>query len=162
MSSFGARAYSKVGIESSVISADPHRLVQMLFDAALQEIDRAEGHLAARRIPAKCKAIGKACRIINEGLRAAIKRDADPVLPGRLILLYDYVMMRLVQANLRNDIEALREARRLFADLRDAWVAIAPKVAAGVAAAPAAPVAARPALAGYGAAPAARRFTVTA
>jgi flagellar protein FliS len=170
MSGFGAKAYHQVGIESTVGSADPHRLILMLFEAALQSISQAEAHLAARRIADKGRAIGKACRILNEGLRASVRADANPMFASRLVMLYDYAMLRLTQANLRNDAAPMREAHRILSDLRDAWVAIAPKAGAGVAAAAAPRPAAAPARAGYapaasgyaGAAQPARRFTAAA
>ncbi len=41
-----AAAYAKVGLETGVASADPHRLVLMLYDGALLTISRAEQALA--------------------------------------------------------------------------------------------------------------------
>jgi flagellar protein FliS len=170
MSGFGAKAYHQVGIASTVGAADPHKLTLMLFDGALQSISQAEAHLAARRIGDKCRAIAKACRILNEGLRASVRSDADPMLASRLVMLYDYAMMRLTQANIRNDAAPMREAHKILSDLRDAWAAIAPKAGAGVSAAAAPRPAAAPARAGYapaasgyaGAPQPARRFTAAA
>jgi len=168
MSGFGAKAYQKVGIESMVGSADPHQLTLMLFDGALQSISLAEAHLAARRIVDKGRALSKAIRILNEGLRAAVRHDHDPLLASRLVMLYDYAMLRLTQGNLRNDPAPMREAHEIISNLRDAWAAINPKAAArgalpAAAAVPAAPArAAYPAATGYAAAQPARRFAAAA
>jgi flagellar protein FliS len=133
MSGFGAQSYSRVAVDSGVGGASPHRLVLMLFDGAIDSIRLAEAHLAARQIPAKCAALSKASRIIDSGLKAGINRSVDPLLASRLILVYDYTMVRLLHANARNDVAAMHEARQLLGGLRDAWAAIGPAVAAGAA-----------------------------
>jgi flagellar secretion chaperone FliS len=131
MSGFGAGAYRRVAVESGVNAADPHRLVLMLFDAALDATRLAEAHLAARQIPEKCAAIAKATRIIDSGLKAGVNPAADRQMAARLVLLYDYMMLRLLQSNARNDVAALREVRQLLGGLRDSWAAIAPSAGAG-------------------------------
>lgn len=140
----GASAYTKVGLETDVVTADPHRLVLILFDGALQCILRAKSFLASNNIPQKCRYVGKAIQIVDQGLKAAVDPSADPEFAGRLVSLYNYIEMRLLQANLRNDAGALDEAARHLTELRSAWVKIGP--AAG---AMARPVAAEPAAAVY-------------
>ena len=130
MSGFGAKAYSKLGLETDVITGEPHRLIMMLFDGALLCIQRGKTHLAARRIADKCRAIGTAIEIVDMGLRASVDTRPDPEFAGRLLGLYRYVTMRLLQANLRNDVAALDEAGKILGDLRNAWMQIAPNAAA--------------------------------
>jgi len=164
MSGFGARAYSKVAVESGVNAADPHRLVLMLFDAALDAVRLAEAQLAAHQKPEKCASIAKASKIIDSGLKAGINPGADRQLAARLSLLYDYMMLRLLQANLRNDIAALREVGQLLGGLRDSWAAIGPSVAQPAAASPlpgSAATAARHGAADGGGSQPARRLAVT-
>jgi len=143
VSGFGAKAYSKLGLETDILNADPHRLVMVLFDGALQSISRAKGFLAQRRIPQKCEALSLACEIVDSGLRVSVDPSVDPEFARRLVSLYQYIVMRLLQANLRNDVAAMDEAARLLSGLRDAWAKIGPAAAAmhGGADASAAPVA---------------------
>lgn len=136
MSGFGAKAYSKLGLETDVINAEPHRLVLMLFDGALLSIQRAKSFLAAKQIAEKGKTIGQAIEIVDFGLRASVDPSVDPVFAGRLVSLYQYVTMRLLQANLRNDPKALDEAAQILGDLRSAWLQIAPSSRAVPAAQP--------------------------
>ena len=124
MSGFGAKAYKNVAVQSAVESADPHRMTLLLYDGAIEAIKLAQAHLGTPRIAAKCEAIGKALRIVEEGLKASVDRAAGGQLAERLIALYEYITMRLLQANLRNDRNALEEARRLLFDLRSAWAQI--------------------------------------
>jgi len=134
LSGFGAKAYSKLGLETDVINAEPHRLALMLFDGALLCIRRAKVFLAERRIAEKCQALSQACEIVDSGLRVSVDPSYDPEFAGRLVSLYRYVTMRLLQANLRNDVSALDEAAKILGDLRSAWIQIAPKSGAAMAA----------------------------
>jgi flagellar protein FliS len=133
---FGAKAYGKIGLETDVITGDPHRLILMLFDGALLCIQRGKAHFAAKRIAQKCEAISTALEIVDQGLRASVNPAPDPEFAGRLLGLYRYIIMRLLQANARNDMAALDEAAKILGDLRNAWIQIAPSGAAGKTAAP--------------------------
>jgi flagellar protein FliS len=123
---FGAKAYQSVAVQTSVSTADPHQMTLLLYDGALEAIRLAQAHLGSRRIAAKCEAVGKAVCIVEEGLKACVDRKVGGQLAERLVALYDYITMRLLQANLHNDRNALEEAYRLLADLRSAWAQIAP------------------------------------
>jgi flagellar protein FliS len=133
---FGARAYSKLGLETDVITGEPHRLILMLFDGALLSIQKGRSHLTAKRIAEKCQCLTTAIEIVDMGLLASIDARHDPEFAGRLTSLYRYVAMRLLQANVRNDVQSLDEAAKILGDLRAAWVQIAP-AAAGTGAPPA-------------------------
>lgn len=121
-----ASAYARVGVETGVASADPHHLVQMLFDGLIDSLACARGAMRERNVPAKAQAITKALRIVNEGLRAGLNLAEGGRLAADLNELYGYVTLRLTQANAMNDEAALEECRRLVEPLREAWRAIAP------------------------------------
>jgi flagellar protein FliS len=144
MTGFGAKAYQRVDKDSSVAAADPHRLVLMLFDGVLEAIRLAESHIAAGRVADKGQALGKAVRIVEEGLKASLDRAAGGALATQLSALYDYATLRLLQAHLRNDHGALAEVAVLLTDLRAAWASIGgasgPAGSAGAAASPQRPV----------------------
>jgi flagellar secretion chaperone FliS len=127
ISAYGNRsqAYKDVGVETSVMSANPHRLVLMLFDGALVAVAQAKGHLEQRDVPGKCAAITKAIAIISEGLRASLDIQAGGELAARLDALYEYMAMRLLAANAHNDATVLEEVRSLLLELRGAWEEIA-------------------------------------
>ncbi|HEX4597452.1 MAG TPA: flagellar export chaperone FliS [Burkholderiaceae bacterium] len=138
MAGFGAKAYQSVAVQTSVATADPHRMTLLLYDGAIEAIRLALGHMGTRRIAAKCEAIGKAVCILEEGLKASVDRKAGGQLADRLVALYEYITLRLLQANLHNDRKALDEAHKLLGDLRSAWAQIGQTVArpADAAAAP--------------------------
>jgi flagellar protein FliS len=119
--------YRQVGVETGVKAANPHKLVLMLFDGLLESIAQARGAMRDRQIDAKSRAVTRALRIVDEGLKAPLS-PAGGELSASLSDLYGYVSMRLLQAHVRNDDEALVECRRLITPLRDAWAAIGERV----------------------------------
>lgn len=123
--------YRQVGVQSAVSGgASPHRLVAMLFDGVLEAIAQARGAMQDGRIEAKGRAIGRAARIVEEGLKAGLNQDGGGALAADLGDLYAYVAVRLTQANLLNDDKALLECQHLLEPLRDAWNQIGPQAAA--------------------------------
>jgi flagellar protein FliS len=123
-----ASLYARVGVETGVSSASPHRLVAMLFDGFADAVVQAKGALQGGQVDAKCRAIGRATRIVDEGLKASLDMHGGGALAADLAELYAYITLRLTQANLRNDAAALDECLALIQPLRDAWTSIAPAV----------------------------------
>ena len=124
MNGFGAKVYQRVGVDSSVASADPHKLILMLFDGAIEAIARARRHLAAGQVSAKGQAISQAVLIVEQGLNASLDRQSGGPLAQTLTDLYDYIARRLLIANAGNDVGGFDEASRLLGELRAAWAAM--------------------------------------
>lgn len=124
--SSGVQAYQQVGLESAVMSASPHQLVVMLFDGVLSALVRARLFLEQGQMPQKGEALSKAINIIDNGLKAGLNMDIGGELPGNLANLYDYMVRRLLHANLRNDADAISEVEQLLANIADAWKQIGP------------------------------------
>mgnify|MGYP002360953127 FL=1 len=115
--------YRQIGVETGVKSADPHKLVLMLYDGLIDSIAQARGAMRGRHIEAKNRAMTRAVRIVDEGLKSALS-PAGGELTASLSSLYGYVAMRLLQAHARNYEAALDECLRLITPLRDAWETI--------------------------------------
>jgi flagellar protein FliS len=124
MTSFGQQAYKRVGLDTAVASADPHQMILMLYDGVLEAVRRASAYMQEGKPAEKGQMLGKAIRIVEEGLKASLDRSAGGKLAQQLSALYDYIALRLLQANLRNDANALAEVTRLLDDLRAAWAQI--------------------------------------
>jgi flagellar protein FliS len=122
----GAGAYRQVGVLTGVSAASPHQLVQMLFDGFDESLAQALGALREGAVEAKCSAVTRATRIVDEGLRANLDLNGGGALAADLRELYAYISLRLVKANLNNDPAGLQECRRLMQPLREAWASIAP------------------------------------
>lgn len=120
-------AYSQISTETSVHSADPHRLVLLLFEAALSAISIARVAIETNDPSTRGSAISKAIDIINNGLRASLDPEAGGELAAKLGSLYEYMCNRLLLATLRNDKSILDEVAGLLSEIHEAWVAIAPE-----------------------------------
>lgn len=118
-------AYREVGVETGVSNASAHQLVLMLFDGFLESVTQARGAIASRNIETKCRAIIRAVRIVDEGLNAGLNLKEGGQLAQDLHQLYNYIALRLTQANLHNDAAALEECARLIEPVRAGWIAIA-------------------------------------
>ena len=125
----GVNAYAKVGLETSVISASPHKLIVLLYDGAVAALKTAANHMAAGRIAEKGEAIGKALDIINNGLRASLDKKGGGEIAANLDALYVYMAQRLLTASVQNKTAMLEEVQTLLVDLRDAWTQIGEKPA---------------------------------
>ncbi len=121
----GVHAYAKVGMETGVVAASPHKLIVMLFDGALVALNAALSGMRSGNIAEKGKSISKAILIIDSGLRAALDKKAGGEIAEGLDALYEYMSGRLLTANINNDPAILEEVQRLLIELRDAWNAIA-------------------------------------
>ena len=115
-----------LGVETQAMSASPHQLICMLFDGAATAIGMARHHMAGGDIAAKGKAISKA--IAHRRQRPEGRAGCEGGRPrGRPSWwsgwpsLYDYVIRRLLQANLHDDPRALDEAEALLENVASAW-----------------------------------------
>lgn len=117
------RQYKQVNVNAALEEATPHQLVQMLFDGALARIAAAIGMMEQQEIAGKGKAITHAASIIG-GLRATLNRDIGGELVDNMDSLYEYMERRLTEANLKNDVEILREVSGLLKELKEGWDAI--------------------------------------
>ena len=125
----GANAYARVGVETGVMGASPHRLIVMLYQGARQAIAQARMHIQQGNVPARGEAIGKAIRIIESGLQSSLNLEVGGEIAGRLNALYSYMARRLLEANIKQSEAMLVEVDGLLATLEEAWIGIAPEIA---------------------------------
>jgi len=125
----GANAYARVGVETGVMGASPHRLIAMLYQGARKAIAQARMHLQQGNIAARGEAITKAIQIIGSGLQEALNEEAGGAIAERLDALYSYMTRRLFEANLKQSEAMLVEVDGLLATLEEAWMGIAPEIA---------------------------------
>ncbi|HEX7762676.1 MAG TPA: flagellar export chaperone FliS [Cellvibrio sp.] len=124
MNSYSAvNSYASVKVHSGVESASPHRLIQMLFEGALERIAQAKGAISQKQFARKGELISKAAAIVG-GLQGSLNDNEGGALAANLDSLYDYIIRRLTQANYENSIEQLDECSRLLSEIKSAWDAI--------------------------------------
>lgn len=122
-----ANSYQKVGIESAVAGANPHELIAMLLQGALMAIADAKYQMVHRQLGDKGHSVSRAISIIGEGLHASLNKEAGGEIAENLGKLYEYMVQRLVTANLTNDPVILDEVSRHLGEIASAWNAIRPQ-----------------------------------
>ncbi len=119
-------AYASVGLETSVSTADPHKLILLLFEGAKAAILSARMNMELGNTAEKGRLISNAIDIITNGLKASLDFEQGGDLSVKLAALYDYMAQRLLWANLKNDSAALDEVLQLLGEIHSAWSEIAP------------------------------------
>lgn len=120
-------AYQSASAHGGVAAADPHRLILMLMDGALERIAAARGCIERQDIVEKARLLNRAVAIIGE-LNGSLDLKVGGEIAANLSDLYAYMSRSLLKANVENSVMLLDEVSRLLREIRDAWAAIAPKV----------------------------------
>jgi flagellar protein FliS len=116
-------AYSSVATHGGIADGDPHRLILMLMDGALERLAMARGCLQRNDIGQKATLVLKVLSIVQE-LRASLDLERGGPLAGNLRDLYDYMERQLVKANVENRLSLLEEVAALLGEIRSAWAAV--------------------------------------
>jgi flagellar secretion chaperone FliS len=115
-----ANLYKRVDVESAVNDANPLRLIVMLYDGAIRSVNEAIAAMRSGDVTEKGKAVSRATRIIEEGLRASLDPRGGKITEN-LNELYVYLGQRILTAHLHNDEAAFFEALKLLGTMREAW-----------------------------------------
>src|SRR5438876_7452209 len=105
-------------LESQVLSADPLRLVCLLYRGAIDSVEEARLHLASGDVFARGRAVAKASEILAE-LQTSLDHEKGGDLARNLDQLYDYVQRRLIQAHAEQYETALLDAHWMLGVLLD-------------------------------------------
>ena len=116
-----ANAYRNMGAVTQVEGASPGHLLVMLFENLHVQLLRARKALSENNIADKGLAIGKAVRILDEGLKAGLTQNSNDAFTQSLGDLYGYCAKRLTQANFYNDPSPIEEVIRLMEPVAGAW-----------------------------------------
>jgi flagellar protein FliS len=122
-----ASQYHAVRSQGQVADASPVRLVQILFEHILSNLATAQGSMGRIRnnlpwneVVVKCKAMGKAVRLIGQ-LDATLDMERGGAIAVNLHNLYLYMLGRLTTANATNDVEIVNEVSNLVRKIKAGW-----------------------------------------
>ncbi len=118
------RQYQSVNNQAQAISADPHRLIQMLMEGGLTRLAQARGAMERDQTALKGELLSKAIGIVG-GLRQALDMQQGGELAENLDSLYEYMTTRLMEANIKNDLAIVEEVSELLREVKSGWDAIA-------------------------------------
>jgi len=121
MFSSSLASYQQIGSDSDILGADPHRLIVLLFDGAEAALIKAQDCLAAQDVPGRSDALLKAIDIISSGLSASLNLEQGGEVAQNLKSLYDYMVSRLIHANIHQDPRAISEVQKLLGEVAGAW-----------------------------------------
>lgn len=120
-----ASGYARTYRANAVLTASPGQLVLMLYDGALKALALArEGFNIPTDDPHRIQIINeqllKAQAILTE-LQSGLNMEVGGDFARTMHRLYDYHNRRLLEANIRKQVEPVIEVERLVRELRDAW-----------------------------------------
>ena len=116
-------AYKSVATHGAAVEAEPHQLISLLMDGALERLVGARGSIERGDLVVKAGLLHRVGAIIDE-LRCSLDHAAGGTVAANLDRLYDYMTRRVLAANLNNDVKAIDEVTKLLREIRDAWIAI--------------------------------------
>ncbi len=105
---------------SAIAYADPHELILRLMNGAIERISQARGAISRGDTAAKAELISKAVMIVG-GLEGCVNHQAGGELADNLSSLYQYMSIRLAEANIHDDIAKLNEVGDLLLQIKSAW-----------------------------------------
>ncbi|MFC0559294.1 flagellar export chaperone FliS [Halalkalibacter alkalisediminis] len=104
--------------QNKAVTSSPGELTLMLYNGCLKFITIARKSIEEGNIQLRHENLVKAQNIIRE-LMVTLKTDTK--LGKDMLMLYDFILSRLTDANTENSVEKLNEAEELIKNFRDTW-----------------------------------------
>ena len=108
--------YKKAQVETS----SPEQVLIMLYDGAIRFLNQAKVNIANKDIEQSHVNLTKAQRIITEFM-SGLDMDLGGEMAKNLFNLYEYLHHRLVQANIKKDVEIIDEVLAHLRSLKSTW-----------------------------------------
>ena len=118
-----SQAYVETQANTAIMDANPHRLIELLFDGAQDKLSVAKGAAERGDRKVRAEAIAKVMEIVSE-LQGVLNMEAGGEIAERLEALYAYINTSLAAANLTGDVEKLNEASALLSEVQEGWTGI--------------------------------------
>ncbi|MFM1651288.1 flagellar export chaperone FliS [Brevibacillus sp. B_LB10_24] len=103
---------------NQVTTATPGELTLMLYNGAIRFIKQTRQAILDKK-PEKAHECNIRVQDILHELMSSLNRDVP--ISEQFITMYDYMLRRMVEANVRKDVEILNEVESLFGEFRDTW-----------------------------------------
>lgn len=112
--------YVKQYQKSSIETASREQILIMLYDGAIQFLNKAKITMENKDHEATNNNLMGAQNIIQEFINS-MDREVAPQLAENLISLYEYFIRRLIQANMKKQIEPIDEVLKYLKSLKATW-----------------------------------------
>ena len=123
MYSKGAKGYSQVSLQTEVMEADPHKLIQLLLEGSLTRLSMAKNFIDQSDFSKKNEKIGQVVEILSS-LQESLDHERGGDISVNLERLYDYMTRRLYDANRLNDNDIITEVMGLLLEIKSGWEGI--------------------------------------
>jgi flagellar protein FliS len=117
---YARNAYTQTKVTTAY---NPVELIVMLYDGAIEFLDKADTAINMKENQIKIKYIDKSLAIIEELLNS-LNLEVGGEIALNLQNLYLHMMRELVLANAKNDGNRVKHVIGLLRELREAWVQI--------------------------------------
>jgi len=119
----GAKEYSQVSLQTEVLEADPHKLIQLLLEGALTRLAAAKIFIEQNNIEKKNEKLGQVVEILCS-LQESLDHERGGDISVNLERLYEYMTRRLFDANRLNDTDIINEVMGLLLEIKSGWEGI--------------------------------------
>ena len=116
-------AYQNAATHGGIAAANPHGLIMMLLEGALERVAGARGRMVNGLVGEKAELITKTLAIVDE-LRGSLDLARGGEIAANLDALYAYISQRLIKANVENRPEILDEVSSLLKEIHSAWIVL--------------------------------------
>jgi len=119
----GAKEYSQVSLQTEVLEADPHKLIQLLLEGGLTRLAASKVFIEQKNIEKKNEKLGQVVEILCS-LQESLDHERGGDISVNLERLYDYMTRRLFDANRLNDTDIINEVMGLLLEIKAGWEGI--------------------------------------
>ncbi|AEP30493.1 flagellar export chaperone FliS [Brumicola nitratireducens] len=119
----GINAYKKGNLKQDIATADPHRLTLMLMQGALDRMAYAKGCMERKDFAGKSEHLSRVSAILLN-LRDTLDLDIGGEVAQNLYALYEFMVQRLLDANMQNSLQIMDEVINLLLPIKTAWASI--------------------------------------
>jgi flagellar protein FliS len=116
----GINAYKKGNLKQQISQADPHKITLMLMQGMLDKLAYTKGCIERKDYSGKSEHISRATAILMS-LRDTLEMETGVEVADNLFALYDYMIQRLIDANVQNNLKIVDEVITLFIPIKTAW-----------------------------------------
>lgn len=112
--------YTNTNVQTAVESATPHRLVQMLYEGALDRIAQAKGAMIRKDFEAKARLTNRVIDILSS-LRAGLDLEKGGEVANNLEALYGFMIEQVYKASRDNSPDMLEETAEILRTVKAGW-----------------------------------------
>lgn len=110
-------------INNQIMTASKKKLLIMLYEGVIKNLKLAEKSMESKDVEKINYYLTKTQSIILE-LMSTLNFELGGDIAENLYKLYDYMYVKLIQANIDKDLESILEVRNYMEELKNTWIQI--------------------------------------